>query len=199
VGTMVLATMYNPLEYLEPESLDLEITIDPADLSARIESVAVRENEVYAGDSLQVLVRVKPVLSDAVTLELEVPVPPSLAPGRRALMICDGHTSDLLDLKEAPNRMEPRSIEEFLSLLDLPLGPRVLAARMAGAGFGLARAGREFPSLPSSALAVLSAPEETSLSPLYRSTLATLDTPYVLSGRQVVPILVKAPFEEKSE
>ncbi|MCD6406100.1 MAG: hypothetical protein J7M19_09760 [Planctomycetes bacterium] len=197
VASVLLATMYNPLEYLEPEAVTLAVKVESGNRAARIESVTLRENEVYAGDTLNVLVEIAPVLCAPVKVPIEVRVPLGLAPGRRVLVICDGTTSDLLDLKQASHRLHPATIDALLSVLEPHQDAGTLVARLTASGYGLAQGAAELPDLPPSALAVLASPQVTSLSPLYSSVLTTAHTDFVLSGTRTVPLMIKAPLEKK--
>ncbi len=197
VASVLLATMYNPLEYLEPEAVTLAVKVESGNRSAQIESVTLRENEVYAGDTLNVLVEIAPVLYPRLKVPIEVRVPANLAPGRRMLVICDGMTSDLLDLRQASHRLHPTTIGALLSVLEPHQDTGALVARLAASGYGLAQGATELPDLPPSALAVLASPQVTSLSPLYSSVLTTAHTDFVLSGMKTVSVMIKAPLEKK--
>lgn len=189
-------TMKNPLEYLSPLEMRLDVKVEPGDFSATIESAKLLKAEVYPGETLEVLVTLKPNLADEVTVGLAVKVPLAIEPGRKAIVICSGGTSDVLDLKEATHRLRPGTIDELLEAMRPRRGPGTLVARLSGASFGLARKGQEFPNLTPGMLAVLAAPEESSLSPLYSSVLGAVPTEYVLSGRKLVSVTVKAPLEK---
>jgi hypothetical protein len=196
LAAVLSATMYNPIENLTPEGLILEMAVEPGDRSAEIESAFVPRNVVEAGGKLELFVRLRPTLAKPVTLALEVAVPETTPAGTLSLMICDGRTSDRIDLLEARNRLKPATIEGLLEALTPRRGPRRLVARLAAAHLGVVRDQREFPNLPSSTLAILAAPQETAVSPLYRSVVGETETEYVLSGRKIVPIVVKAPPQE---
>ena len=190
-------TMYNPLEKLLPESVSIEASVEGVNRTARIESVRLRETEVYPGDTVALEVRVKPVLGDAETFTLQIEPPETAAPRTVSVIVCDGRTSNRLDLLEAKSRLDPETINDLLDVLQGERDARQLVIRLSGTGYGLSMGGAEFPNLPPSALAVLAAPGDTSLGPLVSSVVTAIDTPYVLTGRKVVPVMIKPPSEEK--
>ncbi len=193
---LMSTTMHNPLENLLPEQIDISLSLEDTDRTARIESVKIRENEVRPGEVLTLDVRVRPLRGPAETFTLEVSVPRGTAPGTVALVVCDGHTSSSLDLLEMRTRLDPQTIDELLDVLHPRRGAEELVVRLSGAGYGISRAQREFPNLPSSTLAILAAPGDTSAAPIFKSILTAIDTPYVLTGRRMASVLIKAPSEE---
>lgn len=197
-GILLQRTMYNPIENLQPTAMTIEINIEAVNLSAEIESVTLRENEVAPGGKLLASVRIRPVLAEPVEMALEIDIPKNAPAGKMTLLFCDGPTSDVLDLKGAAHRMRPRTALELLDLLTPRRGAHELVTRIAPASLGLSRDGKEFPDLPPSALAVLAAPSVGSLRALYRTRAVSTHTPWVLSGKVSVPIMIKSAPEEKS-
>lgn len=190
-------TMYNPLEKLLPESVSIEASVEPANRTARIESVRLRQLQVYPGDTVALEVRVRPVLGEAETFTLQIDLPATARPGTVSVIVCDGRTSNRLDLLEARNRLDPETIDDLLEVLQPERDAGQLVGRLSGAGYGLSRGGREFPNLPSSALALLATPGDTSLAPLFTSIVTAVETPYVLTGRKIVPVIIRPPSQEK--
>jgi len=189
-------TMHNPLEDLLPEKVEITAVLEDENRTARIESVLLRENEVRPGDTLSIDVRVKPLRAAAETFVLEIAVPAGAVPGTVPLMICDGETSNTLDLLEARHRLDPGTVDDLLAVLEPRRSARELVARLSGAGYGLSHADKEFPNLPAPALAMLAAAGDTSPAPIFESAVSAVETPYVLSGRKVVPVIIKPPGKE---
>ena len=183
-------TMLNPLEKLDPQSIDITARVDSGNRSALIEAVAVRQNEVRPGDVLEVSVRLKPALSAPVTLTIGLPIPKNALPGQKSLVVCDGRTSDVLDVQENPHLLTPTDVDQLFRVITPRRSAGEVVARLADVDQGVAIGSEEYPNLPSSALAILAAPQTSALSPLYKSVSASAATPYVVVGKSVIPVRI---------
>jgi hypothetical protein len=190
ISALLSTTMFNPIEKLDPSGIGVVVRVDPRDASALIESATVRENEVRPGGALHVLVALRPALAPVETVSIDLAVPAASLPGDKALVVCDGRTSDSLDLQEARHLLTPATIDELLRVLTPRRSAAEVVARLADADEGVALGSDEFPNLPSSTLAILAAPESAAISALYRSVSASARTPYVVTGKVVIPVRI---------
>jgi hypothetical protein len=190
LSSLLAVTMLNPLERLDPGEINIDVDVDPRDASAVIESVTVRENEVRPGGVLHVTVTVKPALSPRETVSIDLPVPANMLLGEKTLIVSDARTSDAIDIQENRRLMTPSTIDELLKTIVPHRNPGEVVARLADVDQGVAVASSDFPRLPSSALAILAAPETGALSPLYYSVTASAVTPYAVTGKSVIPVRI---------
>jgi len=197
IAQALSTTMFNPLEMLDPVAINVDLEVNARDASAIIKSVTVRENEVNPGGSVHVVATVKPALSKDETVTIELAVPPNMLPGQKSLIVCDGRTSDVLDIQQAKHLLAPADVDELLRALTPRRSAGEIVARLADADRGVAISSDEFPRLPSSTLAILASPGQGDLSPVYYSVTASAETPYVVSGRSVIPINVVSREEQK--
>ena len=197
IASALGVTMFNPLQRLDPGRIDLSVAVEARNASALIESATLRENEVHPGDKLHAVVTLLPALAVRVKLAMEMAIPGDAAFGQKSLVICDARTSDALDIEEVAHLKKPRSIDEVLEILTPRRSPGEVVGRLAETGRGVALGSAEFPRLPSSALAVLSSPGDSSASPLLTSLVTSIETGYVTTGKIVLPVNVTPRPEAK--
>jgi hypothetical protein len=190
VSALVEATMSNPLEKLDPEDIALSVVLSNVNAAATIESATVSRNEVAPGEAITAVVRLKPVLGASVEFTVSLAVPANAMPGQRSLIVSDGRTASLTELQQNPRLLSPASIDELLKVIVPRFGADELVARLADLDQGVAVGTSVYPSLPSSALAVLSAPQSGTLTPLRRGLTASVVTPYVVMGKCVIPVKI---------
>lgn len=188
-------TMFNPFLRLDPQSIDIDFDVAGSDRSAVIDSVTVRENEVRPGGEIVAVVKLKAALSKTRTVTVRLAVPSNILPGQKSLIVCDGRTSDAIDIQQSRRLLNPSDIDQLLDVITPKRSPGEIVLRLADADRGVAISTSEFPRLPSSAIAILAAPEQGQLSALYYSVSAGEVTPFVVSGKSVIPINIKSPQE----
>ncbi len=158
---------------------------------ARIEAVRLERNEYRPGETLRALATIRPHKKEPFVQAIELKLPDDLPPGNATVMVCDAGTHERLERSEAPHRYQARDLDHLVEILRMQVPQRRLYARLQLPDRGLAKAGVELPSLPSSIFAVIGSAKTTGLSVTGRSAAAFVETPCVLSGSHALPLIVR--------
>lgn len=190
VGPMAVLGQ-NEFAPVEVEKVTAEFQVAAEATVARIEAIRLERNDYRPGETLRALATIRPHKKDAFIQPIELKLPEDFPPGSATVLVCDARTTEQLDRQEAPYRYQPRDLDQLVALLREQVPQRRLYVRLRLPDRGLANAGVELPSLPSSIFTVIGSSKTTGLSVTGKSATAFVETPYVLAGSHALPLAVK--------
>jgi hypothetical protein len=181
----------NEFAKVDVERITATFEVKAEATTAQIESVRLEQNDYYPGETVRVLVTLKPHKKDPAVQRLELKVPEDMPPGTANVLVCDASASAGLDRSEAPHRYRARDLDHLVEILREQTPQRRLYIRMQLPDRGIAMKGIELPSLPSSMLPIIASQKATGLSLTRKSIKAHVETPFVVSGRHQVSVLIR--------
>ena len=186
----------NPFAGLTLDSLHFELEIGETLAQARITGLRLSPPEPKAGQRVSLQATLQPYRAEPVTERLELSLPAHLEPGPFVVRVGSGVASTRWEAARQPDAFVPRNAADLLALLERTGAADELVVEVFRAEPGFTVNGRELPSLPPSALAVLSADRSAGhLGPVQGEVVLrrTLTTDYVLSGEQSLDMTLRKP------
>ncbi|MBI5169311.1 MAG: hypothetical protein HZA61_07485 [Candidatus Eisenbacteria bacterium] len=161
------AVLTGPLRFLyansfEPfalDSLSIVLRVHPGRRQWTLRSATLLTNAVRPGGEALVRAEIERWRGERRTIELRVPVPQELPDGRYPLAIGGGAEADRALATRLPSRFRPVSLADGFDKLGRLRAANALYATLWARAPEVTRDGDDFPELPSSALAVLAAPQ----------------------------------------
>jgi len=174
---------------IERITADFEVSAEAT--TATLEAVRLERNDYLPGETVRVLATLKPHKKDPVVQTLELKLPDDVAAGTANVLVCDATTSASLDRAEAPHRYQARDLDHLVAILREQSPQRRLHIRMQLPDRGIAVRGIELPSLPASLFPIIASQKTTGLSLTGKSLTAHVETPFVVSGRHQLSVLIR--------
>ena len=187
----IATLMNNPLGKVEVQRVTAEFEIKARETTAGIDAVRLDRNDYRPGDTVRAIATLRTYKDEHVLQTLELALPESFPPGLHTMTVCDAANSTALDRSEAPHRFKARTVAQLVDVLRHQEPRRRLFVRMKLPDRGVASKGIELPSLPASMLNVIASQKATGLSLTGKSIVAHVDTPYVVSGKHELKVLVR--------
>lgn len=182
----LLAMLNNPLgPPATIESIDLHVTVEPADTTADILELRLDGDVYMPGEQITGQLTVKPFRQAKRTISVSFRLPSDLPDGSYRLTACDWSYDIEEMMYEMPQRFDPRNPTELLRSIQLlaePRGNRVYLRLPLGRE-GLAIRSSELPDLPASRRDILAqAGGESDTKDFSQSLVRSDATDFVLSG-----------------
>jgi SpoIVB peptidase S55 len=173
----------NPFAPLKLDSVAVRMSVEPGQDSWTLREMQLLDAAVRPGGRLHARCTLERWRGERRTVDLSLEVPEEFPPGRYVLWAGGGDELDRYEAQRLPGRFRPASLEEAWTRLgSLRRSDRLYVALIARAP-EVTRLGRDYPELPTSALALLSSGLSAE-DVLRRGTLAVLDEQQkVLGGR----------------
>jgi hypothetical protein len=192
IANTVTLLSRNPLERVRIESIDCQVTLEPRRTTADLESLRLATDRIEPGGTLHVLATLKPFKGERQSVSLQVTLPADLPPGTYEASVCDVNRSTQRLFRNEPGLLEPKNVDELISLLRVRSEPprNALYLHVALPGRGLAIAGQALPDLPSSVRSVFASSRKTADPPLRTDLSTSIETPWVIEGGQVINFTV---------
>jgi hypothetical protein len=181
----------NPFATVGIERITADFAVTAEETLARLESIRLENNSYRPGDTVRVFATLRTFKKETAVETLELKLPEDLPPGNATVVVCDARASRSLDQADAPSRYQPQDLDQLIGIIRerSPLNRLVVRLRLPDSGVAIK--GVELPSLPPSMLAIVDSPRTAGLTPLRKSVQAHIETPYVVSGSESLPILVR--------
>ncbi len=188
VGRTVGLLARNPIAPVRIDGIDCRVDISAGSVAAEIEAVRLASDRLEPGQDLRALVTLRPFKGERRTEEVVLKVPKDLPEGAYELVVCDQANSLRRRLRNDPELLEPKDLDDLFRLLRFQTGPKrtTLYLHVALPDKGLAVDGQALPNLPASARAVLSSARRTSGLALRADAIADKTTPWVVEGAQTL-------------
>jgi len=183
----------NPFREVELSGLEVDLEVERGMRAATIEAVRCARRTVRPGERLELEVLLREFQGQEHLRKVELEVPEDARPGTTAqVMVCDALTSLTWQMSVDPDFFSPRDFDGLLrTIRRIPDGTR-LYVHTSVLRKGLRYKGVAMPALPDSVINMLSQGTEAGLAaPLEQDVQASVETPWVLSGSQVVSVLIK--------
>jgi hypothetical protein len=130
-----------------------------------------------------------------------VAIPDTAVPGTKAnVLVTDAVSSRAVDMQFDPGFYRPKDVAGLVAALGRVESNKNMIVRASFTEQGLREHGAALPSLPPSALSVMQySPGEARRTPLMRDVHFSVETPWVLTGSQMVTITIEEPDPEVPE
>jgi hypothetical protein len=113
--------MNNPFERIEVESIDIEISIKPRNISAHIWSVEASDTKLKAGQKTRLDVVLETVLEPKKRYSFELTIPENLKPGNYEVIVCGTEQYVSLLNQLAPQRFVVQNSQTLIDALKMVL------------------------------------------------------------------------------
>jgi len=191
----LVALAHSRFKGLDVDSLSFAVQIREGIAQAHIAGLRLHANQLQAGRRYALEITLAPFRADAVKKSVEFTVPAGTPPGSLLLRVGNGEMSSRWENARRPDAFAARDAEHLLTLLSMPNRADELVVELVRATPGFTLEGRELPSLPPSARAVLqSGTSSGHLGPVHEEVLLRhrLPTNFALSGTQSIEITLIA-------
>ena len=181
----------NKFGKVKVEGISAEFEVTAKATTATLEAIRLERNDYAPGETLRILATLKPKDGEPVVHTLAMKLPDDLPAGTATVMVCDAAASHSLDRTEAPHRYQPQDLDQLVEMLREQVPARRLYIRMGLPDKGVAMRGVEMPSLPQSIFPIIGSAKTTGLSLTRRSVTAHIETPFVVTGRHALQVLIR--------
>ena len=155
------------------------------------------------GDTVHVSITLAPLLGKRETVDVALPIPGFLAPGRLILQIVNEQQQRLQDTKRTA--YQPKTLDQLIGLIEKSGRNDVLVARFIASRPGVTMGGREISGLPTSVMSALSLARGSDVVQKSQQSIygqKHVRTNYVLTGSQMALLVVgkdgRATFSGRS-
>ena len=151
----MVAIARSPFIGIEVDSVHFAADVREKLSQARITGVRLANAHLRAGQHYEVSVTLQPYRATAFEKRIAFAIPPDAPPGPLSIVASSGDLARQLGRARRPDASIPRSAGELLEQMQEPGRADELVVELIQPQSGLTVHGREFPSLPPSALSVL--------------------------------------------
>jgi hypothetical protein len=156
LGSPLRFLFNNPFATLHLDSIAVTLDVAPGRDLWTLRSVVLMEQAVRPGGTAHVRCELERWRGERRTVVLDVPVPEEVPDGRYVLWAGGGAELTRFEAARLPGRFRPASLDEAWERLADVRGSDAVYALLVARAPEVSVAGRDYPELPSSALAVLS-------------------------------------------
>lgn len=179
--------------------MDLErvrVRVHTADVrkTASIERVTVSQSRVEAGDTVTLRVTVRPYGEEPVQVPMELALPADLPQGPVRIAVSAGDAADQARTAIGAARPAPVTLDQLLERYEEQDRSNELVVQAALTRRGLSLLGEELPGAPAGAIEALKAAHPTDLRQMPSVVRVVHPTEWVLSGTQMVGLMVESPL-----
>jgi hypothetical protein len=146
----------NTITEVSIKSVTINVSVNEAVESARIESARLSKETLRPGESARLRVRMNPYHKESVERVYDLKIPEHFPEGRAFLQVSAAQQTAVFEAMRAPLRFQPSDVESLLALIDEDYPGNRLDVRLLVSDPGMVVEGREMPALPSSVFAVIS-------------------------------------------
>ena len=185
----MVAIARSPFTGIEVDSVHFAADVREQLSQARITGVRLSNAQLRAGQQYEVSVTLQPYRAAAFEQRIAFAMPPDTPPGPLSIVASSGDLARQLDRARRPDASVPRSASELLEQMQEPGRADNLVVEVIQPQSGLTVHGREFPSLPPSAISVLGSESSAGhLGPVSARVLVRVRQPmrYALTGQHVI-------------
>ena len=181
----------NPFVEANIDSAVFQLSVEEYTQSAHIEGLRLDRLHYEPGDTVHVSVALAPLLGKREIVDIALPIPEFITPGRLILQVVNERQQRLQDIKRIA--YQPKTLEELIGLIEKSGRNDVLVARFVASRPGVTMGGREISGLPTSVMSALSLARGSDVvQKLQQSVYGQkhLMTDYVLTGSQTAILVV---------
>ena len=152
-----LAFLYNnPYSKLALDSVSVRLAVEPGQDSWTLRNVQLMDAAVRPGADLKIRCEVERWRGERRTIQLSMHVPEEVPEGRYLLWAGGGNELDRFEAARLPGRFRPASLDEAWGRIQKLRPADQLYVTLLARAPEVTRRGRDYPELPTSALALLS-------------------------------------------
>ncbi len=137
------------------DSIRVVARVEPGVHAAQLENAWLLKARVHPGETVPLMVRVRPDRRPAYTRTLSLALPAHMPPGRYRVLVSDVDTRLDAEKSRAPGIFRANSLDQALDVLRLKGSRAAVYATVYSDDVGASARGQELPGLPGGALAVL--------------------------------------------
>lgn len=181
----------NPFVEANIDSAVFQLSVEEHTQSAHIEGLRLDRLHYEPGDTVHVSVALTPLLGKRETVDIALPIPGFITPGRLILQVVNERQQQLQDIKRIA--YQPKTLEELIGLIEKSGRNDVLVARFIASRPGVTMGGREISGLPTSVMSALSLARGSDVVQKSQQSVygqKHLMTDYVLTGSQTAILVV---------
>ncbi len=181
----------NPFVEANIDSAVFQLSVEERAQSARVEGLRLDRLQYEPGDTVHVSVALAPLLGKREIVDVALPIPEFITPGRLILQVVNEQQQRSQDIKRTA--YQPKTLEELIGLIQKSGRNDVLVARFIASRPGVTMGGREISGLPTSVLSALSLARGSDVVQKSQQSVYSqkyVRTNYVLTGSQTVLLVV---------
>ena len=188
----------NPFQEVEVEKVSLEVDIKETRKTAEILGLRLNKNKVRPGESVEVIIILKPFEEDLTLKTVQLTVPEDTPEGELRITISDALTARQEEKRKAPHKLKPGDLNQLIKLIEGQDRNTEVIIRLILPKRGAVIAGEELPALPGSVLTVMGASPEVGLGGVTEATNLIekkLPLDWVISPHSFsLPLMVESKF-----
>lgn len=182
----------NPFEDVKINNISLSAYVFDTQRTAYIENVKVSKRTVKPGETIQINVTLKPFGCPSVQKTINFQIPNDTVPGSIiSLTACDSQYSQSLEKLRDPDMFKSKNFDQLVDLIESAEKHTNMIVRLRLSKRGITYQGQSFPSLPSSLLSIMAFSNQSGVGILYDEAVIRVETDWVLSGMQSLPLVVE--------
>ncbi len=182
----------NPFQDVKINKISLSAYVFDTQRTAYIENVKVSKRTVKPGETIQINVTLRPFDCPNVQKTISFQIPNDTVPGSViSLTACDSQYSQSLEKLRAPDMFKSKNFDQLVDLIEITEKRTNLIVRLRLSKRGITYQGQGFPSLPSSLLSIMAFSNQSGVGILYDEAVLRVETDWVLSGMQSLPLIVE--------
>jgi hypothetical protein len=200
VGSELLSTLTlllnNPFDVVKPESIELDMVIEPADSTAAIWSAQLSKAVVKPGQTITVEVMLQTFREARATTSIELKIPETMPAGKYPLQLLGATTYNSFLNQNAPQRFRVVDTQSLVTglnrVLNMPRNRLYVVLPVPATGLAMRR--HELPDLPPTRMALLQ--DARRLQPMepYKNWVeSNVELDKIVSGAAQIELTVEQP------
>jgi hypothetical protein len=192
IANLVGLLVYNSYKPVRIKRIDCETQIYPGRRSADIEAVELPSETLAPGETLKVVVFVRPYKSPRQRISLSLKLPADLPEGSYTATVCDDLAAARAELRDNPNLSNPQTLDQVFEALKVQTDVQRtnLVVRVPLSAVGVALDGKSLANLPPSMVEILRTSRRTGAQTMSGALVARRKTNWVVQGIESVRFTV---------
>ncbi|MCY3743715.1 MAG: hypothetical protein OXH00_22095 [Candidatus Poribacteria bacterium] len=181
---------YTPVEF---EKIELNLKLVDKRRSARIDGIQVDKQRYRPGETVEVIMTLRPYLESPITLMGTITIPNDAPDGLITLLAMNATADAQWQRSRAPLNFRPKNINQLVKVLQQHESNTDIIFELFLSQPGLTIQGEEFSNLPTSVMSVMNSAKQIGESGYTRSTTLhrdRLSTKYVIFGSGALELVV---------
>ena len=191
--TPLLQLIGNSYAKVEMEAINLNLKLESKRRSAVIESLRVDRQHYRPGETVEVIVTLRPYLENPITQIGTIEIPNDVPDGLITLFAMSATTDDKWQRSRAPLNFRPKNINQFIQILQRNESNTDIILELFVPQPGLTVQGEEFSDLPASVMSVMNTGKQVGESGYTQGTTlhrSKVSTNYVIFGSGTLELVV---------
>ncbi len=188
IAALVNQLTYNAFRNVRIVNVECTTEFQAGRRTADIEAVEAETDTLTPGETLKVVVHLRPYKGPRQRVTVSLPLPTDLAEGNYTATICDDFTSAKQDLRDNPNLAYPPDVDHLFEAVRVQISAKRthLAVRVPIGGTGVTLGGKSLPNLPGSIVQILGNGRRTNAQTISGALVARQATDWVVQGSDSV-------------